>query len=193
MSDPASQYMSEEEYLRTEELSPFKREYVAGFVYPLHGDTLAQAGATSGHGELCINLILALGLPARKQGCKIYQSDMRVNAQSPNGRAMYYYPDVVATCEPMERRTGSAKAPCFVAEVLSPGTSHTGRADKLFAYTALPSMQTYLIVDAERRHIRVIERQGEGWTEYELEGDGSVNLPCLGTSLTLEQVYEGVL
>jgi len=29
--------MSVEEYLRTEEASPYKHEYVGGYIYPLHG------------------------------------------------------------------------------------------------------------------------------------------------------------
>jgi hypothetical protein len=36
MTDAAPKAMSEAEYLRTEAQSPYKREYVGGFVYPLH-------------------------------------------------------------------------------------------------------------------------------------------------------------
>lgn len=42
MTDAAPKAMSEAEYLRSERESPYKREYVGGFVYPLH----AQAGAS---------------------------------------------------------------------------------------------------------------------------------------------------
>nr|WP_293914211.1 Uma2 family endonuclease [Deinococcus sp.] len=104
MSDPAFQQMSEEEYLRSEPLSAVKREYVAGFVYPLRGTSRAQTGATSKHGELCISLVLALAPTTRQQGCATYQSDMRVSVRSPTGKAAYYYPDIVVTCEPPGRR-----------------------------------------------------------------------------------------
>ena len=72
VTEPAFQQMTEEEYLRTEEFSRVKREFVAGYVYPLHGETLAQAGATSGHGELALAIAANLRPFARKQGCKIY-------------------------------------------------------------------------------------------------------------------------
>ena len=50
MSEPAFQRMSVAEYLRTEPESPVKREYVDGFVYPLH----AQAGADDrGRSDCC--------------------------------------------------------------------------------------------------------------------------------------------
>ena len=39
MSDPALRLLTEEEYLRSEELSPVRLEYVDGFVF-------AQAGAS---------------------------------------------------------------------------------------------------------------------------------------------------
>ena len=46
--------MSVEESLRTEETSPYKREYVGGYVYPLHG-TRAQAGTSRGHVRITLN------------------------------------------------------------------------------------------------------------------------------------------
>lgn len=70
MSDPAYQFMTEKEYLRTEEFSPVKREYVAGFVYPLHGATLAQAGATSAHGELALAIERPCGQLAKRKAAK---------------------------------------------------------------------------------------------------------------------------
>ncbi|CAM3283916.1 hypothetical protein DESA109040_06570 [Deinococcus saxicola] len=38
MTEAAFKAMSVEEYLRSEELSPHKREYAGGFVYSLHGE-----------------------------------------------------------------------------------------------------------------------------------------------------------
>ncbi len=119
VTEPAFQQMTEEEYLRTEEFSRVKREFVAGYVYPLHGETLAQAGVTNGHSELVLAIAVNLRPFARKQGCKIYQADMWVNTQTSIGKAVNY-PDVTATCEPMGSRATSANAPCFIAEVLQP-------------------------------------------------------------------------
>lgn len=48
--------MSEEEYLRTEPDSPVKREFFGGYVYPLHESTVAQAGASGGHGRVTLNI-----------------------------------------------------------------------------------------------------------------------------------------
>ena len=185
--------MSEEEYLRSEELSLVKREYVGGYVYALHGETLAQAGATSGHGKLCSNLVLALLPNARKRGCSVYQADMRVYIQNPASKPTYYYPDIIVTCEAMDRKATRAQAPSLIAEVLSPRTRHTDLSDKIWAYTSLSSLHTYLIVEPDTRLIRAIERVGEGWVEHELTETGQIELPFLGTTLTLDDVYDDVL
>ncbi|WP_345459964.1 Uma2 family endonuclease [Deinococcus carri] len=117
--------MTEEEYLRTEPHSPVKREFVDGYVYPLHGPTLAQAGASSGHG------IGAALLPrARQAGCRVYTSDMRVNATKPTGKRVYSYPDVVVTCEPMPREITFSLEPCLLTEVLIPTGSDSRTSGK---------------------------------------------------------------
>ncbi|MEF2278852.1 Uma2 family endonuclease [Deinococcus sp. YIM 134068] len=195
MSDPAPTFweMSEEEYLRTEPDSPIKREFFGGYVYPLHGPVVGQAGASSGHGKLTLRIGATLLFRSEGTGCSVYTADMRVNAVNPTGRRVYYYPDVVVTCETMPDEATVCHQPCLLVEVLSPSTGHTDRTDKLWAYTSLPSLQTYLIVDASKRFVRVVGRTAEGWQETELVGEGLVPIPCLNMTLTLDDIYAGVL
>lgn len=195
MSDPAPTFweMSEEEYLRTEPESEVKREFFGGYVYPLHGPVLAQAGASAGHGEVIVSLTLALAPAARRQGCRFFSADMRVYANTPAGQRAYFYPDVLVTCEAMTDEATNVRSPCLLVEVLSPSTGHTDRTTKLLAYTSLPSLQAYLIVDPTRRLVRVLARGENGWTDQELSGEGTVPIPCLNTTLTLDDIYAGVL
>ena len=107
MSAPSLKPMSVEEYLYSEEASPFKREYVGGFVYPLHGGTRAQAGTTragttAAHVRSCMNISFALHEAASKAGCLLFQSDMKLRVQATNN---FYYPDVMAVCGPFRRET----------------------------------------------------------------------------------------
>ncbi|QFP77117.1 Uma2 family endonuclease [Deinococcus sp. AJ005] len=191
MTSSALQKMSETEYLRTEELSPFKREYVDGFVYALHGEDTpnAQAGALSKHGLIGTNLVAALHRPALRQRCKVYASDMQVRIQARGAR--YHYPDVVLTCEDMDDDARSASSPCFIVEVLSQGTQVIDRGQKLSDYTALPSLQGYLMVDTATRAARLYTRQGEGWGEQYVEDTETLRLPCVDVELTLDELYEG--
>lgn len=107
MTSSALRKMTEAEYLETEEVSPYKREYVDGFVYALHGEDTAhaQAGARSRHGIIALNIATVLRPLARKHKCRVYASDMSVRISPSSvlraGGPLYYYPDVVLTCVPV--------------------------------------------------------------------------------------------
>jgi Uma2 family endonuclease len=191
MSAPALKPMSVEEYLRSEELSDIKREYVGGFVYPLHGATRAQAGASREHVRICVNIVQALDNTALSQGCLTYLSDMRLRVE---GADNFYYPDVMLVCKPDTSQTGIVfeTAPCLLVEVLSKSTARNDRLAKHAAYTAIPSLQTYLIVEQTKRKVYVYERTGTGWTSSELTRQGSVSISCLDTTLTLDQIYRAL-
>jgi Uma2 family endonuclease len=193
MSSSALRKISEEEYLRTEDLSPFKREYIDGFVYALHGDDgpSTQAGATSRHGLICMNLGSALHSSALRQGCRLYQSDMRVRIPQ-SGFTRYSYPDLVLTCDPVDDAATFIGTPCLVVEVLNPSTRDLDRREKLLAYTALPSVQGYLLVDTVVRAARLYVREGDAWAEQYTEEAGTLHLPCLDVALSLDDIYAGV-
>ncbi|WP_425146271.1 hypothetical protein [Deinococcus sp.] len=55
--------------------------------------------------------------------------------------------------------------------------------------TALPSLQTYLIVEQTVRRVYVYQRGAADWQSSEVAGQGSIELPCLGTTLSLAQIY----
>lgn len=191
MSVPSLKPMSVEEYLRTEETSSFKREYVGGFVYPLHGGSRAQAGTTEAHMEICMNIAFALRPGAKVAGCRLYQSDMKLRVEATDN---FYYPDVMAVCD-VTRPAGDATfvtGPCLVVEVTSKSTVQNDRRTKHAAYTGIPSVQTYLIVEQAARRVSVYQRAGERWGLSEIVGEGRIALPCLGTELTLAQIYEGL-
>ncbi|WP_425146086.1 Uma2 family endonuclease [Deinococcus sp.] len=185
MTDSAFRAMSVEEYLRTEEASPFKREYVHGFVYPLH----AQAGTSDAHALIAGNIFAALRSLARRKGCYAYASDMRVTTRD---RLTYYYPDVMVTCEPRRDDARFKVAPCLLVEVLSKSTAHTEHNAKYHAYTALASLQTYLLVEQDERRVYVYQRGETGWEMHEYSRQDSIPLSCLDAPLTLDEIYEDV-
>ncbi|WP_256566084.1 Uma2 family endonuclease [Deinococcus sp. QL22] len=85
--------MSVDKYLRTEECTPVKREYVGGDVYPLHGVGNVQAGTSQAHAEICGNIYATLHGPTKTKGCRLYQSEMKLRIESSN---TFSYPDVMA-------------------------------------------------------------------------------------------------
>ncbi len=191
MSAPHLKPMSVAEYLRTEETSPVKREYVGGFVYPLHGATRAQAGASRNHVRITVNVSSTLQRDAQGHGCFVYASDMKLYIQ---GTSTFYYPDVMVVCAPNDPNapTTYETEPCLLVEVISKGTARNDRHAKYAAYTGIPSLQTYLIVEQAERRVYAYQRDGQSWKLSELASTGSVALPCLGRSLNLDDIYAGV-
>ncbi|WP_264778460.1 Uma2 family endonuclease [Deinococcus aetherius] len=184
MTDPAFQAMSVEEYLRSEETSPYKREYVGGFVYSLHG----QAGVSQPHSLISMNIAGTLFPQARRQGCRLHLADMRLHVNS-----TIVYPDVMLVCGQDIPHPLYETAPCLLVEVLSPSTAANDRVGKYAMYTGLPGLQTYLIVEQTQRRVYEYQRAGDEWRLREVAGAGEVGVPCLDLSLSLDDVYAGVL
>lgn len=82
--------ISVEDYLRfeAEAETDTKHEYANGRVW-------SMAGADLYHNEINYNLNQGIGPQLRKNGCKGYMSDQRVQTKN---RAGYLYPDTVAVC-----------------------------------------------------------------------------------------------
>lgn len=178
--------MSVGAYLRTEEQSPYKREYVGGFVYPLH----AQAGASRGHVLIAGNIFGVLYLDAMRAGCRLYQNDMKLRVEDSNS---FFYPDVMLVCDEKDDDRYAKTSPCLLVEVLSDSTASHERFGKYGVYTAIPSLQTYLIVEQRERRVYAYGRGPGGWALQDLSGSGSIDLPYLGRPITLNEIYRGVL
>lgn len=185
MTQPAFQAMSVEEYLSSEIDSPVRREYVNGFIYPL-----AQAGTADAHAVISMSIVLSVGPLVRRKGCQIYASDMRVTTVD---RSTYYYPDVMVTCEPFQKEARVKTSPSFIVEILSRSTAHTDHFAKYHAYTALPSLKLYLLVEQGTRLVYAYERVEGRWLKREYRDSDVIPLPFLDGELPLDAIYEDVL
>ncbi|GBF05430.1 hypothetical protein DAERI_040190 [Deinococcus aerius] len=181
MTESVLRKISEEEYLRTEELSPIRREYVDGFVY-------AHAGASLPHNRISSNIGRVLLNATRGGPCWSYANDMKVRVNR-LGQLRYYYPDLVVVCEPHEDLKQAETRPCLIVEILSESTRQVDMTYKAHDYLSLPSLQGYLLVDSEERAAELYRRTPNGW-QVETVEDG-VRLPCLDVELRMDEVYEG--
>jgi Uma2 family endonuclease len=103
-------YISPEDYLEGERVSPIKHEYRRGQVY-------AMVGAKKPHIVIAGNLITLLNNHLDDTPCIVLNSDIKVRLEEAD---CYYYPDVAVTCD--ERDTNSTEDfilyPILVIEVL---------------------------------------------------------------------------
>lgn len=174
--------MTVDEYLAFEEASPERHEFVAGITY-------VMSGASGRHNLISSNILTALRTPARRRGCRVYMEGVKLRVASDR----IYYPDVMVVCRELAGDEIVLENPSLVVEVTSPSTRTTDRREKLASYRAIPSLVAYAIVEQRRRMVTVYSRaRGGDWQGVEHVGSGDIPLEFLGTTLTLDEIYEDV-
>lgn len=177
-----SPLVSIEEYLAGEQQSEIRHEYIDGQVY-------AVGGASDRHGLIVNALAFALTPAARRKGCQLFTSDMKVRLNIAD-KAVFYYPDLLLACDPTDRDPYFRAGPCLIVEVLSETTERIDRREKFLAYQTLPSLQEYVLVATDARRVEVYRRT-DGWMpEYATEG--GIRLDCLDATVAVDAIYADV-
>ncbi|OCR00944.1 hypothetical protein BCD67_03000 [Oscillatoriales cyanobacterium USR001] len=178
-------YISPEEYLKAEELSPVKHEYKDGEVY-------AMAGASDAHVTICVNLVGLLRNHVRGNGCRLYTGDMKARIETAN---IYYYPDVMVTCDERDKTFQSFKKyPSLIIEVLSKTTEAFDRGDKFADYRELETLQEYVLISQKRQRVECFRRNTEGiWIFSSYSQGAEIHLASVGFTTTIHAIYEDVL
>jgi len=169
------------EYLRLEEFSNVKLEFLGGQIY-------AMSGGTPEHAALAMSIGFSLIRQLRGGPCHVYSSDLRV--RTPSGLSTY--PDVSVICGPIERDKDDSSTlmnPIILVEVLSPGTEKWDRGAKFEHYKSLPSLQQCVLVSQRERLVEIRSR-GEGgqWTSATFR-EGDVAELVINARLDVNEVY----
>lgn len=183
MGIPKKQSLDEAKYLELESGARDRHEFIDGMVY-------AMARAGERHNRIALNCAVALRIAARGSGCGVYVADMRLRLS--RGR-VYYYPDVMLSCESATPDTMHKEAPCFIAEVLSPSTAVIDAREKVQAYRNIPELRYYLFIDSERVQLTCHTRTPEGeWLTGSLEKGEALEVSCAGMTarVSLADLYE---
>lgn len=185
--DIAPALISVDDYFQQEETSPIRHEYLGGQIF-------AMAGASEEHNRIAANLCTYLITHLRGSGCKTFISDMKVKIQVAQGTGdIFYYPDVMVTCDEQDREKFYKTHPCLVVEVLSPSTETIDRREKRLNYQSLASLQEYVLVSQDQMEVEVYRRKGSGnWELERLGANDSLQLNSVGLTLTVAEVYDEV-
>lgn len=174
-----------EEFLDWERHQETKHEFV-------DGEPVAMAGGSEAHNIIQGNLFAAALAKLRGSPCRPFPSDMAVKTGLQKGR----YPDVTIDCGPRNPGNQAAPDPRVVFEVLSRETQKEDRTIKLAEYSAVPSIAHYVLVEQSDNLVHVYSRVGTGdfiIRPREARGlDGTIELPAIGISMSLAEIYEGL-
>jgi Uma2 family endonuclease len=170
-----------EEYLEFEKTSEIRHELVDGVL-------LKMADVKKRKNRIVGRLLRWLDLHTEAKGCDVFFTVVKM--QIPNGK--YRYPDVVVTCEE-DADEYLIQAPCAIFEVLSDSTEDVDQGDKLEEYLKIPSVQRYVLLQQDRALVMVYAQENDGWRFSLLENTGEFDVPCVGTTLKLEDIYAGIV
>lgn len=182
------EYWTVEEYLEFEKTSPVRHEFVDGEIY-------AMAGESKNHNRIAGRVFSILDQHLAGGRCEAFIENVKVKVRAP----LYYYPDVVVTCEPSDVLEDNddyvINDPVLIVEVLSKSTARTDRIEKLQEYKSLPNLREYVIVSQDRIQVEVYRRQnaGEDWTKQIYSGlQSEIHFDSIGVKVSLADIYRRV-
>ena len=173
--------MTVAEYLQSEKNGTVRHEYLDGEIY-------AMSGASRRHNLIALNLCSLLRDRFRGGPCQVFIVDVKVYIKTLN---VFYYPDIVVTCEPEDNDDYFVTQPVLVVEVESPSTSLIDRREKLMSYRKLESLREYLLLSQDSINAVVFRRDQNGdWSGEQLGSEHELRLESVGLNLPLTSLYE---
>ena len=147
--------------------------------------------ATRAHARVCTNIF---GELARSVDDELFDVGLSgFGVRTPVGIRT---PDVLVDPVNADLTQFATATPVFIAEVLSPSTTGTDFTEKLHEYTAIASLQTYLICSQDEPRAWVWARQSDGsWPKLptELAGrEDAIPLGGLDVELSMAAIFRGI-
>ena len=176
-----------DEYLRLEEYSNVKHEYLDGWI-------IAMAGGTPEHGAIAARIIARLAAQLHGRPCNVYTSDVRVRVAA---TGLDTYPELSVVCGEERRDSEDPNAlanPVVLVEVLSASTEEYDRGEKLEHYQQIPSLREIALVSHRESLVEVWRRDPTGpWRLDVARAGGVARLDSIGCSLEVDPIYRDPL
>jgi Uma2 family endonuclease len=130
----------------------------------------------------------------RHLGNKLADSSCRafVDGAEVKSRQLSAIPDVVVACAPLDLASSTITAPVVIVEVLSPWSERDDTGRKWHGYCVIPSLLHYLVVSQESPFVTMHTRTGPASFEERIYQEGVIELPAIGVTLDLAEIYEDV-
>lgn len=137
------------------------------------------------------NCTFRLGLVLENTDYDVIRHNVRLIV---NPNKNYRYPNVAVAQRSDDVDTHGVTKPELLIEVSSENSDKTDNTDKVTEYTALLSLQYYLIVSQEEPLVRVYSRDAQGW-RFDVYKDLNQIIPLkhFDCSLKLSDIYKNVV
>jgi Uma2 family endonuclease len=179
-----TEFIPIEGYLESEEQSQIRHEYVDGVVF-------AMAGANREHELIAGNLFSPVHAHLRDEPCQAFIGNLKVRPPVV-GRQIFYYPDLMVTCDPRDNDPDFNRFPKLLVEVLSESTHRTDRIEKLNACVQIPTLEEYVLISQTRPEVIVFRRNADWKPDLVAGLEKDLHLRSIGLSIPLSELYRGV-
>jgi len=186
-----SPVLSPEEYLRWESEQDLRHEYE-------NGEVIEVTGGTLNHNEIAVNLLTLIKNHLRGKGYRVLGSDAKLMT----GSGIYYYPDVVVTCDDRDRFARDfLQYPTIIVEVLSPNTEARDRGIKQQNYMRIDTLQTYILITPEYPRVELYQRCSDlAWKYLSIaiddlnveKNDPLIQINSIDLTFPLSLIYENI-
>jgi Uma2 family endonuclease len=178
----AKKHLTEEEYLRLEERSKIRHEFMDGEIF-------AMAGATRRHVLATTNISRVLGNQLEVSDCEVYVNDFRVRIRGGHN----VYPDVAVACGNIQTTDNDKTLlnPVVIFEVLSKSTEKRDRGEKAEDYFRLKSLTDYILVSQYYVRVEHFSRQKNNEWNLKIyeEFTDVVELKSINCKISLKLIY----
>lgn len=173
-----------EEYMEGEYHAEVKHEYDNGYV-------VAMVGASRAHNLLALSVASAIKQHLNGTPCRAYMSDMKVRIQT-KGNDLFYYPDVMVSCDSQPPSEYYEDKPVLLIEVLSPSTEMRDKLEKLAAYSSIATLVEYFTIAQDRVEInRYVMSAGHTLLTQYHPGD-TIEFSSIGMLIAVDDIYADV-
>jgi len=174
--------VSVEDYLAGELKSEIRHEYLGGLVY-------GTAGTSREHNIICQNLLIALRSHLRGRPCQVFMESVKLRLRMAE-EDVFYYPDLIVTCDARDTERYFTRFPKVIVEVLSPETERIDRREKFSSYTQIESLEEYVLVAQDQTEATVFRRAGNWHPEPVNRPEQQLRIESLAFALSLATIYD---
>jgi Uma2 family endonuclease len=177
-------HLTVEEYLKGEELSDIRHEYIGGRVYAMPGVTIA-------HNRICVNLVTALQNHVKDGPCEVFVEAVKAHLRS-IGLEIFYYPDVMVACDQRDTHDLFREYPKLIIEVLSEATAGSNRFEKFHHYIQIETLEEHVLVAQDKFEV-IVYRRAKSWkSEVFSNPDQEILFASVGMRMRVSEIYRRV-
>src|SRR5688572_17630727 len=113
-----------------------------------------MTGTTVRHGVIVDNLSNASHNHLRGAPCRALSAGVKVRLKL-NEDDVFYYPDVMVVCGPLNMEDRYFCNPKLIVEVLSPSTEAIDRREKALHYRQIAALEEYVLVAQQTQEVTI--------------------------------------